>query len=82
MQEAKYLNNLICHCAPENGFAQESIESAIVLGRIRLTYDFDCDAREIMSQYDHLCAEHRRLVNHNAALLRKSYEPIFKEIVT
>jgi hypothetical protein len=31
-----YLNNLLCHCAPENGFAQDAIEWAIVSDHIQV----------------------------------------------
>jgi len=54
-----YLNSLLCLCAPENGFAQDAIEWAIVGGYVRLEYDLDDDMGAIMGQYDEIIADYR-----------------------
>ncbi len=49
-----YLNDLVCACAPDNGFAQEAIEHAITTGQVQLTgtYDLEVDTVHVMNRYD------------------------------
>lgn len=51
-----YLNNLLCACVPENGFAQDAIEYALVSDNVRLSgcYDLETDVRIVMNQYDQI----------------------------
>lgn len=51
-----YLNNLLCACVPDNGFAQDAIEYALVSNHVRLsgTHDLETDVRIVMGQYDQI----------------------------
>ena len=52
MQQAKYINDLLCECAPDNGFAQEAIEYAILRGDVLLAFDEESDRyREVQSRH-------------------------------
>ncbi len=58
-----YLLNLVCACAPENGFAQDAIEHSILTGQVQLsgTYELEKDTALIMSQYDRIILRYRRV---------------------
>ena len=43
MQQAKYINDLLCECAPENGFAQNAIEYSVLRGNVLLSFDIETD---------------------------------------
>ncbi len=55
-----YLNNLLCACAPDNGFAQDAIEHAILTGQVQLsgTYSPALDAVLIMERYDSIASRY------------------------
>ena len=59
-----YLNDLICACAPDNGFAQEAIEYAIVSAWVDLSgsFDLDLDTRIVMAKYDAIISGYRTVV--------------------
>lgn len=64
-----YLTTIICACAPDNGFAQDAIEHAIVTGGVALTMDPAHDVLTIMRQYDFIIENYRRARSHVAPLL-------------
>lgn len=66
-----YLNDLLCACAPENGFAQEAIEYAIVSGWVTLsgTYQLEVDIRIVMTQYDAIIAGYHTVIRDREALV-------------
>ena len=47
-----YLLRVITVCAPDNGFAQEAIEHAILTNQVTLTGDFDIDQQAVRGRYD------------------------------
>jgi len=47
-----YLLRVITVCAPDNGFAQEAIEHAILTNQVTLTGNFERDQHTILSCYD------------------------------
>jgi hypothetical protein len=51
-QTKNYLNNLLCACAPDNQFAQDAIEHAIVCGNAPVTGFIESDIVNIMKHYD------------------------------
>ncbi len=55
-----YLLKLLETCAPENGFAQDAIEHAIVCGNIHPTMNFADDVALIMSSYDEIIVSYRK----------------------
>jgi len=66
-----YLNDLVCACAPDNGFAQEAIEYAIVSGWVSLsgTYQSEVDIRIVMSQYDAILEGYHTVIRDREALV-------------
>ena len=66
MQQAKYLNDLICDCAPHNGFAQEAIEFAILTGLVLLSFDMDTDKYQVMRLYDEIIDKYREVQSRHA----------------
>jgi len=75
-----YLNNLLCACAPTNGFAQDAIEHAIIQGRILLTMNLEADVRAIMARYDDLIEDYRNTLNENQQALWASYQPMIQKL--
>ena len=55
-----YLNDLVCACVPDNGFAQEAIEHAIVSGWVTLSgaYDLETDTIIVMNHYDQIISRY------------------------
>lgn len=66
MQQAKYLNELICDCAPYNGFAQEAIEFAILTGLVLLSFDMETDKYQVMRLYDEIIDKYREVQSRHA----------------
>lgn len=65
MQQANYVNDIVCRCAPENRFAQDAIEWAVVSGFVELFYnDMNRDERQVMERYDAIIVAYRRVVAH------------------
>jgi hypothetical protein len=54
-----YLLLILTACAPENGFAQDAIEWAIVSNHITLTYHPAHDVMTIMGLYDKIIDGYR-----------------------
>jgi hypothetical protein len=63
----QYLLRLLETSAPENGFAQDAIEFAILSGWVNPTGDLDTDVKVIMSQYDEIVIAYRKARNAGAA---------------
>jgi hypothetical protein len=55
----RYLLLIVTACAPENGFAQDAIESAILSGLVQLTYDPQRDVLAVMGKYDVIIEAYR-----------------------
>ena len=56
-----YFNDLICQCAPDNGFAQDAIENALQTDpTLQVTGQLEIDARKVMAKYDHIMESYRR----------------------
>lgn len=47
-----YLLKFLTTAAPENGFAQDALEWAVLNGLLKLTGDLETDVRQAMQQYD------------------------------
>ncbi len=60
-----YMNDLVCHCAPENGFAQDAIEFALTSGWLEPTGDFDLDVFNIFASYDKIIESWRVVLKNN-----------------
>jgi hypothetical protein len=75
-----HLIKLLCTCAPEDGFTQDAIEYAILFNQIPITGDFDTDVKQIMSQYDAILANFRKVVTENEAILLQSYAPLLNMV--
>ena len=57
----KYFNDLICQCAPDNGFAQDAIEDALQTDpTLQVTGKLEIDAQKVMARYDHIMESYRR----------------------
>ena len=65
-----YLLDLLTAAAPENGFAQDAIEHAIVCGNIELTYDLATDVVRVMSEYDIIMDSYRKALPTRDLLLQ------------
>ena len=63
----QYLLRLLETSAPENGFAQDAIEFAILSGWVNPTGDLDTDVKVIMSQYDEIVIAYRKARNAGAS---------------
>ena len=74
MQQAKYINDLLCECAPDNGFAQEAIEYAILRGNVLLAFDEESDKYQVMRQYDEIIDSCREVQSRYAASLTNIYK--------
>ena len=68
MRQAKYINDLLCGCAPDNGFAQEAIEYAILRGDVLLAFDEETDKHQVMRQYDEIIDKYREVQSRHAPL--------------
>jgi hypothetical protein len=55
----RYLLLIVTACAPENGFAQDAIEAAILSGQIKLSYDPQHDVLAVMRNYDAIIDAYR-----------------------
>lgn len=64
-----YLLKLLEHCAPENGFAQDAIEHAIVCGNIPLTEVFGIDVLLVMFAYDEIIESYRKAQGNRQVLV-------------
>lgn len=66
-----YLNDLICACASENGFAQEAIEYAVVSGWVTLSGNFqhEVDIPIVMAQYDTILDGYHKVIRDREALV-------------
>jgi hypothetical protein len=70
-----YLNDLVCRLAPENCFAQDAIENAILSGLIKLTMDPVVDDRIVMDRYDEICERaHAKNESENMAVPMTAWE--------
>lgn len=58
-QTKNYLQQLICGCAPDNGFAQAAIEHAIVIGNVPVTGHITHDIVIVMRNYDTILQNYR-----------------------
>ena len=74
MQQAKYVNDLLCECAPDNGFAQEAIEYAILRGDVLLAFDEESDKYQVMRQYDEIIDRYREVQSRHAVSLTNIYK--------
>lgn len=82
MQQANYLNTLVCACAADNGMAQDAIEHAVIVGWITPTYDnLDADMRLVMTHYDEIIGRFQRVVAERQAELLAAYAPLINEIL-
>lgn len=54
-----YLLHLLTQCAPENGFAQDTIQWAIFENKIPLTYVLETDTAQILQRYDSILESYR-----------------------
>ena len=59
----QYLLHLLETCAPENGFAQDAIEFAVLSVWVNPTGNLDADVRLIMGQYDEIIIAYRKARN-------------------
>ena len=75
-----YLLKLLEQCAPENGFAQDAIEYAVVMGWITLKEDLIADVQTVMEQYDTILTSYRSALNRNLAALENSYQPLLNRL--
>ena len=66
MQQAKYINDLLCACAPDNGFAQDAIEYAVLRGNILLAFDMETDKYQVMRLYDEIIDKYREVQSRHA----------------
>lgn len=80
MSFKSYLNDLVCEMFPDNGFAQDAIEFAILHGHVRVVMDREKDQRAIMDDYDRICELFHVEVQANRALLWESYLPMLEAI--
>lgn len=74
-----YFNDLLCQCAPENGFAQDAIAEAIVTGRVKLAGNAATDQAAVMAQYDDIVRDYQHALQ-SAAALTATYEPLLRQI--
>lgn len=68
--QKNYLNNLVCACAPDNAFAQEAIEFALVSDWVALsgTFNLETDQRIVMAQYDAIIAGYHTVIRNREEL--------------
>tara|TARA_Y100000593_G_scaffold12745_1_gene23622 strand:+ start:19760 stop:20017 length:258 start_codon:yes stop_codon:yes gene_type:complete len=76
VQQAKYLNDLLCECAPENGFAQEAIEFAVLSGSILLSFDMETDTYQIMRMYDDIIDRFREVRTRECISVANRYKSV------
>lgn len=74
MQQAKYLNDLVCECAPTNGFAQDAIEWGVLSGHILLSFNMETDTHQVMRLYDELIVKYRETRERNYQALLNQYK--------
>ena len=59
-----YFNDLICECAPDNGFAQDAIEDALKTDpTLQVSGQFEADVQKVMAEYDAMMESYRRKLN-------------------
>jgi Flp pilus assembly pilin Flp len=75
-----YLLRLLEQCAPDNGFAQDAIEYAVVMGWVTLTENLIADVQTVMGQYDTLLTRYRSALNQNVTVLADSYQPLLNQL--
>ena len=63
-----YLNDLLCACAPEEGFPQDAIEHAVHEGHVTLTGHLETDIVICMTNYDDIITRYRKAQNRRAYL--------------
>jgi hypothetical protein len=74
VQQAKYINDLLCECVPDNGFAQDAIEYAILRGDVLLSFDMESDKYQAMRQYDEIIDRYREVQSRHATSLANIYK--------
>lgn len=75
-----YVLDLITTCVPDERFGQDTVEFAIQMGLVKLTYDKTEDVGIVMSRYSELVEAYQKHVQHNEAVLLESYGPLFTAI--
>jgi DnaJ-domain-containing protein 1 len=75
-----YLLRLITSCAPENTFARDAIEHAILKNRVKLTGELETDQQTILRRYDDIMEEYHQALHENQSLLLESYRPLIEKI--
>ena len=60
-----YLNDLVCACVPDNRFAQDAIEYAVVNGWVTLsgTHNLTTDTVIVMQHYDQIIEGYHRVLH-------------------
>lgn len=61
MKQTKYLNELLCECVPNNGFAQDAVKFAVLSGNILLSFDMKMDRYQVMRKYDEIIDKFREV---------------------
>ena len=57
----QYFNDLLCECAPGNGFAQDAIEDALKTDpSLQVTGELQADVQKVMAKYDTIIESYRR----------------------
>jgi len=75
-----YLLHVITSCAPDNGFAQNAIEHAILTNEVTLTGHFETDQQAILGRYDSIVEKYHQTVWRNRRALMESYGPLVEKI--
>ncbi len=76
MQQAKYLNDLLCECAPDQGFAQDAIEFAVLCGNVLLSFDMETDKYQVMRMYDEIIDRFREVRTRECISIANRYRSI------
>ena len=76
-----YLLRLLTECAPDNGFAQDAIEHALLTGLIHCPgADFQADVQTVMNNYDRIIEAYHIEQQRNTLALVDSYAPLLEQI--
>jgi len=76
VQQAEYLNELLCECVPNNGFAQDAIEFAVLSGNILLSFDMETDRYQVMRMYDEIIDKFREVRTRECISVANRYRSI------
>jgi len=76
VEQAKYINDLLCDVAPDNGFAQDAIEYAVLRGNVLLAFDMETDKYQVMRLYDEIIDKYREVQSRYALNLVNKYPAI------